>query len=116
MAEPSPSTTEVTKKPPAKKKTKTPVASLEPTPATPPVPRQKVVDEYVPSGSITKQKPPVSKSGLPRPEVYVEIITKKRKTGETDGSNVAEKETKQQGAVCFPNFLSVLVLNERQNL
>jgi len=79
-----------------------------PTPTAPPVSRQNVADESVPT---TKPKPPVSRSGLPRQEVYVEIITKKRKTGKMDGSSTVEKETEQQGAVCSSNLSPVLVLN-----
>lgn len=104
-----------TKKPPAKRKAKTPGEPSGPASANPPVPRPNVVDELVLPSATTKPKPPVSKSGLPRPQVYVEIVTKKRKTGKTDGPGTVEKETKPQGAVCFPISSHVPVLNEAQN-
>jgi len=107
---------EVTKKSLAKRKTKTPAEPPEPTPATLPVPRTNVADEPVSFSTATKPKPPVSKSGLTRPQVYVEIITKKGKTGKADGLSTVEKETKQQGAVCFLILLPVLGLNECQTL
>lgn len=115
MTKPPPPVAKATKKPPAKRKAKTPAEPSGPAPADPPVPRPNVVDEPGLPSATTKPKPPVSKSGLPRPQVYVEIVTKKRKTGKTDGPGAVERETKPQGAVCFPTLPLVPVLNEDQN-
>ena len=110
IIEPSPSTKkEVPKKTPAKRKAKALVESSKSTPVIP-VPHPNGVDE--PVSSSTKPKPPVSKSRLPEHRAYVQIITKKRKTGQTDGSSTVEKETKQQGAVCFLVSPPVPGLNE----
>ena len=115
MTEPSSSTAEVTKKPPAKKRLKAPKEPSELAPTNPPVPRSNVADELVLSSTTTKPKLPVSKSGLPRPQVYVEIITKKRKTGKMGSPSAVEKETKQQGAGRFSTLSPMPVLNEDQN-
>lgn len=110
--EPSlPAEKEVTKKPPVRKRTKAAAKPSESTPTAPP-PGPSAPEEHISSGTTSKPRPPVSKSGLTRPQVYVEITTKKRKTGKMDGSSTIE-EGKQQGAVCFPTFSLVLGLNEQ---
>lgn len=117
VTKPSPSTTqEVAKRPSTKQKVKTLAGTSESIPRTPPVPRPNTINEPVASASSQKPKPPVSKSGLPRPQVYVEIITKKRMTGKIDVSSTGEKEAKQQGAVGFLIPLPGFGLNDRQNL
>lgn len=102
----------VTKKSLTKKKTKALVETSEPSPMTPPIPSLNVIDEPVSSNSIPKPKPPVSKLGFPRSQVYVEIITKKRKSGKMDGSSTVEKESKQKGAVGFLISSSGFGLND----
>ncbi|KAF9653914.1 hypothetical protein BDM02DRAFT_3182353 [Thelephora ganbajun] len=103
VTEPPPSATkEAAKNPSAKKKSKAPAEPSEPTSIALPVPLSNVVEGPVSSSVTAKPKPSVSKSGLTRPQVYVEIITKKRKTGKTDGSSTAEKESKQQGPLKKP--------------
>lgn len=110
--EPSTSTTQgATKKPLAKTKANQPAGSPELVSNTPPAPYPSGVEEPVPSGPITKPKSPVSKSGFPRHRAYVEIVTKKRKTGGTDGSTVVEKGQKQQGAVGSLILFLELALN-----
>ena len=106
-------TQEITKKSSAREDSKALAEPPEPTPSTSPVSRPTGVDEPVPSSATAKPKPPVSKSGFPRQQVYVEIITKKRKTGKADGSSAVEKEPEQQGAVGFLVSLPGLGLNER---
>jgi hypothetical protein len=117
VIEPLPSTTQkATKMPSTKKRTKTLAEASEPTPRTSSIALPIATDEPIPSSSIPKPKPPVSKSGFPRSQVYVEIIKKKRKTGRMDGPSTVEKGSKQQGAVGFIILSPGFRLNDRQNL
>jgi hypothetical protein len=112
-----PSTTQdVTKKSLTKGKTKALAETSELTPGIPPILRLSAAAEPVSSSSIPKPKPPVSKSGFPRSQVYVEIITKKGKTGKVGSSSTVEKESKLQGAVRFLTLSPGLGLNDTQNL